>query len=198
MSLLPLSINGAWVIEPKMHFDSRGRFHEVFKQIEIENNFGRKFEVLQVNQSVSAAGVIRGIHWADTPPGQAKYVSCSSGSIWDVVVDLRLGSATFGKWEAAVLSKENARSMFISEGLGHAFLALEDDTVVTYLCSQPYSPETERTINPLDETLAIDFSGIAPVGTQFEISDKDLGALSLKDMELSGKLPSLAGSLFSL
>ena len=189
MSFVPLSVEGAWVIEPNIHSDSRGRFHEVFKQTQIESIFGRRFEVLQVNQSVSSAGVIRGVHWADTPPGQAKYVSCSSGSIWDVVVDLRVGSPSFGSWDAALISKENGRSMLISEGLGHAFLALEDETVVTYLCSQPYSPATERTINPFDVDLAIDFRAMAPRSSDFKVSEKDSNAASLREMGLSGNLP---------
>jgi dTDP-4-dehydrorhamnose 3,5-epimerase len=182
MSFTPLKIEGAWVFEPTKVDDERGSFHEVFQLSPISEVLGRNFEVKQVNHSISKAGVIRGIHWADVPPGQAKYVSCFRGKLWDVVVDIRLGSPTFGQWDAAELSAENGKSMLISEGLAHVFLSLEDDTSVSYLCSEPFSPSTEHGINPLDPDLAIPF--VSHWGeSSFVVSDKDSKAPSLQQAQ---------------
>jgi dTDP-4-dehydrorhamnose 3,5-epimerase len=163
----------------------------VFKLPTLTETLGFGFDVKQVNQSVSGAGVIRGIHWADVPPGQAKYVFCSKGSIWDAVVDIRVGSATFGQFEGELISAENGKCVLIREGLGHVFLSLEDETVVNYLCSEPFSPATEHGINPLDTDLAIPFEEILGNGN-FRISEKDLEAPSLATMLAEGRLPSFA------
>src|SRR5260370_39946413 len=109
---------------------------------------GRRLDVAQANCSVSRRGVIRGIHFRDVPPGQAKYVSCTSGSILDVIVDLRVSSPGYGRWEAVPLDGETPRAVFISEGLGHAFAALSDEATVLYLCSTPYTPGSERGVHP--------------------------------------------------
>ena len=109
MSFTPLKIQGSWVYTPRKFEDDRGSFHEVFKLSLLSEILGRDFEVKQVNQSVSRAGTIRGIHWADVPPGQAKYVFCSRGSIWDVVVDIRVGSSTFGQFDGVELSATNGK-----------------------------------------------------------------------------------------
>ena len=188
MSFTPLKIQGSWVFEPRKFDDDRGSFHEVFKLSQISEVLGRAFEVKQVNHSVSKAGVIRGIHWADVPPGQAKYVSCFRGSIWDVVVDIRVGSPTFGQWDAAELSAENGKCVLIEEGLGHVFLALEDDSVVSYLCSEPFNPSAEHGINPLDQDVAIPFSSKL-ISASFEISPKDSAALGLHQALEKGLLP---------
>jgi dTDP-4-dehydrorhamnose 3,5-epimerase len=148
----------------------------------------RGFEVKQVNQSLSKAGVIRGIHWADVPPGQAKYISCPKGTIWDVVVDLRVGSQSFGQWDAVELSAINNRSVLIEEGLGHAFLSLADDTIVSYLCSEPFNPIAEHGINPLDQTISIPFENHWD-SKSFIISPKDLEATSFIDAQNLGLLP---------
>ena len=175
MTFTPLKIAGVWLHTPKVWPDDRGTFHEVFKLSLISQQLGRDFQVKQVNQSTSAAGVIRGIHWTDGPEGQAKYVSCPKGALWDVVVDLRPGSKTYGQWDARTLSEENGQSILISEGIGHAFLALEDETVANYLCSSEFKPEADRAINPLDKTLGITFLEIAnSVGiSKLVISEKD-------------------------
>lgn len=188
MSFTPLKIQGSWVFEPRKFDDDRGSFHEVFKLSQISEVLGRVFEVKQVNHSISKAGVIRGIHWADVPPGQAKYVSCFRGSIWDVVVDIRVGSPTFGQWDAAELSAENGKCVLIEEGLGHVFLALEDDSVVSYLCSEPFNPSAEHGINPLDQDIAIPFSSKS-ISASFEISPKDSAALGLHQALEKGLLP---------
>jgi dTDP-4-dehydrorhamnose 3,5-epimerase len=188
MSFTPLKIEGSWVFTPKKFPDERGSFHEVFKLSLLSETLGFGFEVKQVNQSVSKAGVIRGIHWADVPPGQAKYVFCSKGSIWDVVIDIRVGSPTFGQFDGEVISAENGKCVFIREGLGHVFLSLEDDTVVNYLCSEPFSPTTEHGINPLDTELAIPFGSMIS-GANFEVSPKDEEAPSLQQAQAANLLP---------
>jgi len=190
MSFTPLRIEGSWVFEPTKFDDERGSFHEVFKLSQVSDVLGRNFEVKQVNHSISKAGVIRGIHWADVPPGQGKYVSCFRGKIWDVVVDIRLGSPTFGQWDAVELSAENGKSMLISEGLAHVFLSLEDDTVVSYLCSEPFSPSTEHGINPLDLELAISFASHWDESA-FVISTKDSTAPSFTEAQNQDILPRL-------
>lgn len=189
MSFTPMSIAGGWVYEPKVWPDERGTFHEVFKLSEISEQLGRDFVVKQVNQSTSHQGVIRGIHWADVPPGQAKYVSCSSGRIWDFVVDIRVGSPTFGAWEAVELSGQNRKSLLISEGLGHAFLSVEDGSTVNYLCSEQFKPGSEHSINPLDETLNICFNDYLPADSVINLSAKDANAWTLDEAYSRGNLP---------
>jgi dTDP-4-dehydrorhamnose 3,5-epimerase len=186
-----MGIQGAFVFTPVKHDDSRGHFQESFKLSSLEKELGLGFEVKQVNQSTSAKGVIRGIHFADTPPGQAKYVSCLKGAIWDVVVDLRTDSPTFGEWEGVEVSAANGKAVLIAEGLGHGFLSLEEGSVVSYLCSEEYNPKTERQINPLDKELAIDFAGF---GAGFDIeefllSEQDKQAQGFKKALENGLLP---------
>ena len=135
MDVRALSIDGAWELTPRQHGDDRGVFLEWFKATELEEATGRSLDLRQANMSVSARGTLRGVHFADVPPSQAKYVTCPRGAVLDVVVDVRVGSPTFGRWEAVLLDDVDRRAVFLSEGLGHAFLALEDDSVVTYLCA---------------------------------------------------------------
>lgn len=166
-----MKIKGAWIHTPSRHNDDRGHFEEQFKISQIESELGRTFTVKQVNQSVSNKGVIRGIHFTDSPEGQAKYVSCPKGAIWDVVIDLRKDSLTYGQWDAVELSEENGLSVFIAEGLGHAFLSLEDGSVANYLCTSEYAPEADITINPLSAKLAIAFESWG--FTELSLSVKD-------------------------
>lgn len=175
MTFTPLRIEGVWLHTPIVWPDDRGTFHEVFKLSLISEQLGREFQVKQVNQSTSAAGVIRGIHWTDSPEGQAKYVSCPKGSLWDVVVDLRPDSETYGQWDARTLSVENGQSLLISEGIGHAFLALQKGTIANYLCTSEFNPAADKTINPLDSILDISF-----LKTAEEFGIKDL-IMSSKD-----------------
>ncbi|WP_204073566.1 dTDP-4-dehydrorhamnose 3,5-epimerase [Planotetraspora phitsanulokensis] len=180
-----LSIDGAWCHTPRIHTDHRGAFLESFKAAEVEEAVGHRLNLAQVNCSVSAKGVLRGVHFADVPPGQAKYVTCVSGSILDVVVDVRVGSPTFGAWEAVTLDDESRRALYIAEGLGHAFLTLSEQATVVYLCSEPYAPGREHGVNPLDTGLGIEWpADIEPI-----LSDKDAQAPSLKEALDSGLLP---------
>lgn len=181
----PLGIEGAWVVTPQVHRDSRGSFLEWFRGDEFADAVGYRFGLAQANCSVSRRGVLRGIHFSDVPPGQAKYVMCVSGAVTDVVVDLRVGSPGYGRWEATRLDGENRRGVFISEGLGHGFMALSGEATVLYLCSTKYTPSREHGVHPLDPGLAIAWpSGVEPV-----LSGKDAAAPSLLDARRAGLLP---------
>ncbi len=170
-----MKIKGAWIHTPQRHSDNRGTFEEVFKVSEIQRELQRNFFVAQVNQSVSNKGVIRGIHVTNSSAGQAKYISCSKGEIWDVVVDLRPDSPTYGKWDAALLSEKNGKSVLISENLGHAFLSLQDGSVSTYLCSSEYDKGSEMEIHPFSSAIGIDFRGMGESRNihAFALSEKD-------------------------
>ncbi len=143
MKAKPLEISGAWEVELKKFDDSRGFFFESFRSDFSHDTFGRKFTVKQTNTSVSVKGAVRGIHYALVPPSQAKYVQCQKGSIMDYVIDIRIGSPTFGKSLSIELNSDTPRAIFIEEGLAHAFVALEDETVVTYLVNENFNPERE-------------------------------------------------------
>jgi dTDP-4-dehydrorhamnose 3,5-epimerase len=185
MNARELSVPGAWELTPQIHTDSRGLFFEWFTDTAFTDFAGHRLDLHQANCSVSSAGVLRGVHFAQLPPSQAKYVTCLRGSVYDVVVDIRVGSPTFGKWDAVVLDTQARRSIYISEGLGHAFLALEADSTVMYLCSAPYAPGREHTINALDPALAIDWH----TDGELILSDRDRDAPTLADVEAAGLLP---------
>jgi dTDP-4-dehydrorhamnose 3,5-epimerase len=180
-----LDIDGAWVLTPRIHRDERGSFLEWFRDAEFHEDVGYRMDVAQANCSVSRRGVIRGIHFSDVPPGQAKYVTCASGAIIDVVVDLRVGSPGFGRWRAVRLDDTTRSAIFISEGLGHAFAALTDQATVLYLCSTPYAPGREHGVHPLDPDIGISW----PAETEPILSDKDASAPSLAEAKSAGLLP---------
>lgn len=185
MKASELSIPGAWVFEPPVFPDNRGRFVAPFQAGAFRDELGFDLALGQVNQSVSARGVIRGIHFSDLPPGQAKYVFCARGALLDVIVDLRVGSPTFGAVETVELDAECSRSVYLAEGLGHGFVALESDTTMTYLCSTGYNPGSEHGISPLDPALAIPWpKSMPPI-----LSDKDAAAPSLDEARASCRLP---------
>jgi dTDP-4-dehydrorhamnose 3,5-epimerase len=125
------------------------------------------------------------VHFADVPPSQAKYVQCFSGRILDVVVDIRVGSPTFGEWEAVELTAEARNGLYISEGLGHAFCALTDSVTVGYLCSEPYVPSHEHGISPVDPALALPW----PTDMEILLSPKDEAAPLLAEAVETGLLP---------
>jgi dTDP-4-dehydrorhamnose 3,5-epimerase len=180
-----LGIEGAWLHTPHIHRDSRGGLLEWFRGTEFQADLGYRLGVAQANCSVSRRGVIRGIHYADVPPGQAKYVTCVSGAVLDVIVDLRDGSPGFGTWRAVRLDDADRRAVFIAEGLGHAFMALSEHATVLYLCSTPYTPGREHGIHPLDADLGITW----PRGPEPVLSDKDASAPSLAEARRLGLLP---------
>ncbi len=187
MEVRELDIPGAWEITPAIHGDSRGLFFEWFTDRGFTAFAGHRLDLRQVNCSVSSAGVLRGLHFAQLPPSQAKYVTCVSGSVFDVVVDIRVGSPTFGRWDSVLLDDKDRRTIYISEGLGHGFLALQDNSAVMYLCSAEYNPQREHTICATDPALAIDWplvGGAAPC-----LSDGDAAAPGLDEVRASGLLP---------
>jgi dTDP-4-dehydrorhamnose 3,5-epimerase len=180
-----IDIDGAWIFTPQIHKDGRGSFLEWFRSAELHAHLKYRMQIAQANCSVSQRGVIRGIHFADVPPGQAKYVTCTAGTIVDVVVDLRVDSPSFGRWNAVQLDDQTRRALYISEGLGHAFAALTDQATVLYLCSTPYAPAREHGVHPLDPEIGIAWpEGIEPV-----LSDKDAAAPTLAEARSAGLLP---------
>jgi dTDP-4-dehydrorhamnose 3,5-epimerase len=185
MNIVPLSISGAWLIKAKRFEDDRGWFQEWFKQSVIEEHTGFKFSPVQTNISRSAAGSIRGIHYSIAPEGQGKLVTVMSGSIDDVIIDVRPTSPTFGKWEKVRLSAESGDSVLISPNLGHAFQALENNTTVSYLVTAEFNPTAEKGISPFCPVIKINWdSTIAPL-----VSQKDIDAPSLADQQKTGNLP---------
>lgn len=186
-----LSIGGAFEITPKQLGDPRGYFMEMYKQDEFAAHLGHPLDLRQVNCSTSAAGVIRGIHFADVPPSQAKYVMCPRGAVLDVVVDIRVGSPTFGQWDTVLLDDVDRRAIYLSEGLGHAFCSLEDGSTVMYLCSAQYAPTREHGVNPLDAAVAIDWPTRDRQGRELHqlFSDKDTAAPGLLEAQQSRLLP---------
>lgn len=183
MTARELTIPGAWEITPRLHGDSRGLFFEWFTEAGFAEMTGHQFDLRQSNCSVSAAGVLRGVHFAQLPPSQAKYVTCVRGAVLDVVVDIRVGSPTFGQWDSVLLDEHARRSIYLSEGLGHAFLSLEDNSTVMYLCSAPYSPDREHTI--LATSLGIDW----PIEGEPVLSERDAAAPTLEQVRAAGLLP---------
>ena len=181
----PMGIGGAWTFTPAVHRDERGYFLEWFRAGELSESLGYWPETAQANCSVSRRGVVRGIHFASVPPGQAKYVTCVSGAVLDVVVDLRVGSPSYGRWEAVRLDDQGRRAVFLAEGLGHAFTALSEEATVIYLCSTPYSPGREHGVHPLDPDIGVEW----PTGTELVLSAKDAAAPTLADARQAGLLP---------
>lgn len=187
MKVRELDIPGTWEITPTLHGDSRGLLFEWLTDHAFTGFTGHRLDVRQANCSVSSAGVLRGLHFAQVPPSQAKYVTCVSGSVFDVVVDIRVGSPTFGQWDSVLLDDLDHKTIYISEGLAHGFLALQDNSTVMYLCSAEYNPQREHTICPMDPTLAIDWplvNGAAP-----NLSDRDAAAPTLDEVRAAGLLP---------
>ncbi|WP_370332486.1 dTDP-4-dehydrorhamnose 3,5-epimerase [Mycolicibacterium hippocampi] len=186
MSARELAVPGAWEITPEIHSDSRGDFFEWFTDAGFTAFAGHRVDLRQAHCSVSRAGVLRGLHFAQVPPGQAKYVTCVRGAIFDVAVDIRSGSPTFGQWDAVTLDDTSRRSVYLAEGLGHGFVALEDDTTVMYLCSSGYDPAREHTVNALDPALDIAWP---LTDAQLIMSERDRAAPTLAQVQASGLLP---------
>ncbi|MGH8894568.1 MAG: dTDP-4-dehydrorhamnose 3,5-epimerase family protein [Actinomycetes bacterium] len=185
MRFRELGIPDAYELTPVQHGDDRGVFLEWFVRDSFEKETGHSLGLAQANCSVSSRGVVRGIHYADVPPGQAKYVACLAGAALDVVVDLRTGSPTFGCWEAVRLDDVGRRVVYIAEGLGHAFVALSDRATMTYLCSEQYNPDREHGVHPLDPDIGIAW----PEGVGALMSPRDAEANGLREAEAAGLLP---------
>ncbi|MER6394699.1 dTDP-4-dehydrorhamnose 3,5-epimerase [Kitasatospora sp. NPDC003701] len=184
MKFRELSIPGAFEVTPQQHGDPRGLFMEWYRFDRLEEVVGHPLKFAQGNLSVSAKDVVRGIHFADVPPGQAKYVSCVRGAVLDVIVDLRVGSPAFGRWEFVRLDDAERKSVYIPEGLGHGFCALTDDATLSYVCSETYNPTGEHAVHPLDPDLGIEWPTDAP-----QLSARDDAAPSLAEALATGLLP---------
>jgi dTDP-4-dehydrorhamnose 3,5-epimerase len=186
MDFRELKVPDAYEFTPRQHRDDRGVFLEFFTTGSLSDAVGHPLALAQANCSVSSRGTLRGIHFALLPPGQAKYVTCVAGAGLDVVVDLRVGSPTFGEWDAAVLDDTDRRAVYVAEGLGHAFLALSEGATLLYLCSDVFRPSREHGVNPLDPAIGIDWPrDVSPL-----LSPKDASAPSLAEAKTQGLLPS--------
>lgn len=183
-----LAIADAFELTPRVFPDDRGLFLEWYRAEDLTEAAGHPLDLAQANCSVSRRGTLRGIHFADVPPGQAKYVTCLSGAVLDVAVDIRVGSPTFGRWDSVRLDTTDRRAIYLGEGLGHAFLALTDEAVVTYLCSTGYDPGAEHGVHPLDPEIGIDW----PADVEPLLSPKDEAAPSLEQARAAGLLPDYA------
>ena len=186
MDVRELKIPGAWEFTPRQFPDPRGVFLEWFKASVVEETIGHPFTLRQVNHSTSSRGAVRGIHFADVPPGQAKYIYVTRGAVMDIVVDIRVGSPTFGVVDAVQLDDVERRALYVAEGLGHAMFALTDDVNLNYLVTQPYAPAREHGIHPLDPDLDLPW----PADIEPLLSDKDAAAPTLAQAEEQGLLPS--------
>ena len=190
MQVRELSVPGAFEVTPVQHTDDRGVFLEWFREDVFVGTTGHPLHLAQANCSVSSAGTLRGIHFAELPPSQAKFVTCVHGAAFDVVVDLRVGSPAYGRWDAVLIDDRERRAVYLPEGVGHAFMALEDPTVVNYLCSSPYAPGRERGVHPLDPEIAIDWPTANRHGASVLplLSPKDEAAPTLAQARESGIL----------
>jgi dTDP-4-dehydrorhamnose 3,5-epimerase len=181
-----LAVPDAYELTPVQRADDRGVFLEWYRFDEIQEAVGHPLDLRQANMSVSKRGVVRGVHFADVPRGQAKHVKAVSGAVLDFIVDIRVGSPTFGQWDSVRLDTETHKAVYISEGLGHCFVALTDDAAVTYLVSDVYNPSAEHGITPLDPDLGLVFPEEAGEAL---LSPKDLEAPTLAEAAAAGLLP---------
>ncbi|MGY1726760.1 dTDP-4-dehydrorhamnose 3,5-epimerase family protein [Geodermatophilus sp. SYSU D01062] len=187
MEIRELAVPDSYVLDLVPHGDDRGRFTEWYRADVVAGATGWALPLAQANHSVSARGVLRGVHFALVPPGQAKYVYCPAGRVLDVVVDIRVGSPTFGVSDAVLLEADRPRAVFLAEGLGHAFLSLEDGSSVTYLVSSGYSPGREFGVSPMDPELGLPW----PDDVEVRLSDKDRAAPTLAQAREQGILPTM-------
>jgi len=182
-----LAVPDSYVLDLVPHGDARGRFTEWYRADILRDAVGHPLPLVQANHSVSARGVLRGVHFALVPPGQAKYVYCPVGRVLDVVVDVREGSPTFGVHDAVLLDSEQPRAVYLAEGLGHAFVSLADGSSVTYLVSSGYDPTREFGVHPMDPDLDLPWPGDVEV----QLSAKDVAAPTLAEARERGLLPTM-------
>lgn len=185
MQVRELAVRDAFEFTPRSFPDTRGVFVAPYQEEPFVKAIGFPLRLAQSNHSRSRRGSIRGLHYADVPPGQAKYVYCPSGALLDLVVDIRVGSPTYGAYDVSRLDPENFRALYIPEGVAHAFVALEDDSVISYLCSTGYNPAAEHGINPMDPALNLPW----PTDVEPLLSEKDAAAPTLAEAEAAGMLP---------
>ena len=181
-----LSIPGAWEFTPKQHKDERGVFFEFYRHEALTEAAGHPLTLRQGNMSVSAKGVARGIHYALVPPGQAKYVTAVRGAFVDYIIDLRVGSPTFGEWDSVLIDDVDRRTVYLSEGLGHAIVSLTDNATVSYLVSEVFNATRELGVNILDPEIGLKFPD--EIGEPL-MSPKDVEAPTLSEALAAGNLP---------
>jgi len=181
-----LKIPDSYEFTPVQRADDRGVFLEWYRFDKLEEVLGHSLALRQANTSVSKRGVVRGIHFADVPLGQAKYVTVTHGAVLDYIIDIRVGSPTFGQWDSVRLDDVDRKAVYLAEGLGHAFVALTENATVSYLVTDVYNPTAEHGINPLDPDIALEFPDEAGVAL---LSPKDTDAPSLAEARDSGLLP---------
>jgi len=181
MKLVETDLPGCLVVEPQVFGDERGFFYESFNRDKLLAH-GLDLHFVQGNVSRSAQGVLRGLHY-QWPKPQGKLVSVLEGEVWDVAVDIRRGSPTFGRWTAVVLNAENKRHFWVPEGFAHGFCVLSEHATFTYLCTQTYDAQADAGIRWNDATLAIDWPIAEP-----SLSAKDVRAPFLEDIP-EGRLP---------
>ncbi|GAB3608527.1 dTDP-4-dehydrorhamnose 3,5-epimerase [Humibacter ginsengiterrae] len=186
MQIRELSVPNAYEISPIQHRDDRGVFLEWYRFDRLEEVVGHPLNLRQANTSVSRKGSVRGIHFADVPVGQAKYVTCTKGIVLDFAIDIREGSPAFGTWDTVLLDDVDRRAAYLAEGLGHCFIALTDDATVSYLVSDVYNPTHEHGISPLDADIALKFPFDVD---ELLLSPKDTEAPSLAEAREMGLLP---------
>ncbi|AKG44959.1 dTDP-4-dehydrorhamnose 3,5-epimerase family protein [Streptomyces xiamenensis] len=181
-----LAVEGALVFTPQVFPDQRGLFVSPYQQEAFTQAHGAPlFRVAQTNHSRSRRGVVRGVHYTLTPPGTAKYVYCAAGEAIDIVVDIRVGSPTFGRWDAVRVNPREFRAVYFPVGVGHAFIALADDTVMSYMLAAPYVAEYELGLSVLDTELGLPIPpDIEPV-----LSERDAAAPTLAEAAEAGLLP---------
>ena len=179
MEVIKTAIEGLYIIEPRVFKDSRGYFFESFSQREFDEKVG-PITFVQDNESMSAYGVMRGLHFQRPPFTQSKIVRCVKGSVLDVAVDIRKGSPTYGQHVAVELSEDNHRQFFIPKGFAHGFAVLSPTAVFQYKCDEFYHPEADGGISILDDSLGIDWR--IPVDKAI-LSDKDTRHPLLSDFD---------------
>lgn len=189
MQIRELSIPDSYEITPIQRVDDRGVFLEWYRFDLLGETVGHPLDLRQANSSVSKRGTIRGIHFADIPPGQAKYVTATFGAVLDYVIDIRVGSPTFGEWDSVRLDDVDRKAIYIAEGLGHAFVALSEGATVSYLVSDTYDASREHGINPLDTDVGLAFPDEAG---ELLLSPKDTDAPTLAAAAAAGLLPTFA------
>ena len=177
MKTFELEIQGCWVFQPNVHSDSRGDFFEWFQKDSFYEIEGEKFHLAQANCSISKKGVLRGIHYTKSAPGQSKIVTVLNGAVFDVLVDLRKSSPTFKKWQLVKLEADTPKTIYIPWGVGHGFLSLEDNTAFTYLCDARYNPSNEFDLDAFDSEIGIEW----PTGIEIIRSSKDENAMSFRE-----------------
>ena len=185
MQVVPARLSGVLTLLPEPHRDERGLFTRTFDADDVRGVGIDPASFVQDSQSRSRRGVVRGMH-GRVGTGEAKLVRVAHGAVFDVVVDIRVGSPTYGCWDSVLLDDRDRRSIYLSAGLAHGFVALKDSSTVMYLCSEPYAPQREHTIDPTDADIGIAWP--IPAG-QLRLSGRDASAPSLAQACAAGILP---------